>query len=153
MTLMSRAPYVLLYLPLLLGGCEPERGIRSNRDYSSPVDVNCVDRTLRDTFGKVERWDYTSDGGNFPKGTQVVQIAYYQRPDGDGWATLEIGPVDGETRISHAFSGIGAELPQDAFPPAIAAMNKASDAVRNACRLDLSGMEMHEIGQDVDALN
>ena len=150
---MGRASYTLLCLPLLLGGCEPERGIRSNRDIGSPVDVACVDRALRQTFGEVERWDYVSDGGTFPKGTSVAQIAYYKWDDGVGWTTLHIGKVGEGTRISHAFTGIGAELPQASFPPAIKAMARAGAALQTACGLNLSGMEWLEIGQDVEALN
>jgi hypothetical protein len=150
---MNRFPIALIGLSLLVAGCEPERGIRSNRDYASTVDLDCVDRELRKAFGQIERWDYVSDGGTFPKGTSVAQFAYYRTSDRAGWATLEIGAVENVTRISHAFTGIGSELPQSTFPPALNAMHQASVALGRACRLNLSGMEMHEIGQDVDALN
>lgn len=150
---MNRFPVALIGLSLLVGGCEPERGIRSNRDYPSTVDVNCVDRALRKKFGQIERWDYVSGGGTFPKGTPVAQFAYYSTPDKAGWATLELGAVENGTRISHAFTGMGSELPQSMFPPALSAMHQASDALGKACRLNLSGMEMREIGQDVDTLN
>lgn len=150
---MNRAHLVLICLSFVLVGCEPERGIRSNRDVASRVDVDCVDRTLRETFGKVERWDYVSDGGTFPDGTSVAQFAYYSTPDKDGWATLHIGQVGTGTRVSHEFTGMGAELPQASFPPALAAMRRASNALSMACRLDLSGMDVREIGQDVDALD
>ena len=150
---MVRTRYTLLCLPLLLGGCEPERGIRSNRDFASQIDVACVDRTLRQTFGEVERWDYVSDGGTFPDGTPVAQIAYYQWDNGVGWTTLQIGSVGDKTRVSHEFTGIGAELPQASFPPAMKAMAEASAALKTACGLDLSGMQWREIGQDVEALD
>jgi len=101
----------------------------------------------------VERWDYVSDGGTFPKGTNVAQIAYYKWDEGVGWTTLHIGSVAEGTRISHAFTGIGAELPQASFPPAMKAMAKASAALQTACGLSLSGMEWREIGQDVEALD
>ena len=150
---MNRIPIATIGLSLLLGGCEPERGIRSNRDYPSAVDVTCVDRALRSTFGEVERWDYVSDGGTFPKGTPVAQFAYYHSSDRAGWATLEIGAVEDGSRVSHAFTGVGSALPQSRFPPALDAMRQASDALGKACDLNLGGMEMREIGQDVDALN
>lgn len=150
---MNRAHLFLICLSFVLGACEPERGIRSNRDLASRVDVDCVDRTLREAFGKVERWDYVGDGGTFPNGTSVAQFAYYSTPDKDGWATLHIGQVETGTRISHAFTGMGTQLPQATFPPALAAMKRASDALGMACRLNLSGMKVREIGQDVDALD
>lgn len=150
---MGGARYILLCLPLLLGGCEPERGVRSNRDFASPIDVGRVDRVLRQTFGQVERWDYVSDGGTYPKQTPVSQFAYYRWDGGVGWATLHIGSVGRSTRISLEFTGIGAELPQASFPPAMKAMARASDSLRAACGLDLSGMIMREIGQNVEALN
>jgi hypothetical protein len=150
---MNRPSYALLCLPLLLGGCEPERGIRSNRDFASEIDVACVDRALRQTFGEVNRWDYVSDGATFPKGTPVAQFAYYKWDDGVGWAKLEIGPVDGKTRISQSFTGIGAELPQGSFPLAMKAMTEASAALKKECGVNLSGMEWREIGQDVAILD
>lgn len=145
---------MFLCLPLLLlAGCEPERGIRSGRDVPSPVDVACVDRALRQAFGKIERWDYVSDGGIFPKGTAVAQFAYYNWNDGVGWAKLHIGSLGQMTRISHDFTGIGAELPQPSFPPAINAMAKATAVVQTACGLNIATDEWREIGQDVEALN
>lgn len=153
MSTMARASYTLICLPVLLCGCEPERGIRSNRDFPSQVDVACVDRALRQTFSDVERWDYVSDGGTFPNGTSVVQIAYYKWNGGVGWTTLHLGSVGSKTRVSHEFTGIGAELPQASFPPALKAMAKASAALKSACSLNLSGMEWLEIGQDVEALD
>jgi hypothetical protein len=144
---------MLLCLPLLLGGCEPERGIKSKRDLDAPVDVACADQALRQSFGAVVRWDYVSDGGTFPKGTPVAQIAYYKWDGGVGWATLHIGSVGEGTRVSHEFTGIGAELPQASFPPAMKAMARASAVVQRACGLNLSAMEWREIGQDVEALD
>ena len=150
---MSRARYILLCLALLLGGCEPERGVRSTRDFASTIDVGCVDRALRQTFGQVERWDYVSGGGTFPKQTPVAQFAYHKWDGGVGWTTLHLGSVEGGTRVSHEFTGIGAELPQASFPPAMKAMARASESLRATCGLDLSGMKLREIGQNVEALN
>lgn len=150
---MIRAPLTLLCLLLLLGGCEPERGMKANRDIISRVDVGCVDRALRQSFGEVERWDYVSDGGTFPKGTAVAQLAYYNSEDGQGWATLHIASVKNKTRISHEFTGIGTELPQSSFPPAMKAMSHANAVLEKACGLHLSGMEWQEIGQDIEALH
>lgn len=150
---MSRAPYILFCLPLLLGGCEPERGIKSKRDLNVPVDVTCVDQALRRSFGSVERWDYVSDGGTFPKGTPVAQLAYYKWDDGVGWATLHIASVGGGARVSHEFTGVGSELPQASFPPAMQAMATASAVIQRACGLNLSAMKWREVGQDVEVVN
>lgn len=122
----------------------------SSRDFTSPVDVACVDKALRQTFGMVERWDYVSDGGTFPDGTP---FAYYKWNDGVAWTTLHIGAVGEATRISHQFTGIGAALPQTSFPPAMKAMAKASSTLQTACGMNLSGMEWREIGQRVEALD
>lgn len=149
---MRGSPYILLCLPLL-AGCEPERGIRASRDFASQIDVGCVDQTLRKTFGSVERWDYVSDGGAFPKGTAVAQIAYQKWDDGAGWITIHVGRVSGGSRVSHEFTGIGAKLPQASFPPALRAMEKASAALRSDCGIDLSALNWRKIGQDVEALD
>ncbi|MDZ4137994.1 MAG: hypothetical protein U1D66_03830 [Erythrobacter sp.] len=149
---MRRSLYIMICLPLL-AGCEPERGIRASRDFASKIDVTCVDQTLRKTFGSVERWDYVSDGGTFPKGTAVAQLAYEKWDEGEGWMTIHIGQVGERYRISHEFTGFGAELPQASFPAALLAMDKASAALQSGCRINLSALRWREIGQDVDALN
>ncbi|WP_324696652.1 hypothetical protein [Novosphingobium sp. RL4] len=144
----------LLFVSILaLGGCEPLRGVVSEKDVNSRVDLGCVDLSLRYTFGVIERWDYTSDGGIFPKGTEVAQFAYYKSNDGAGWARLDLGEVEKHLRVEHSFTGIGAALPQDYFPPALSAMQKASDAVRTDCHLDLGNMKLKAVGQDIDVLD
>jgi hypothetical protein len=150
---MRRNGLILVLAEIALGGCEPLRGVVSESDLHTPVDIGCVDRTLRKAFGKIERWDYVDDGGTFPKDTDVAQFAYYKTENGAGWATLDIGRVNDKTRITHSFTGIGAELPQQYFPPAIRAMEKAGRILRADCNLDLSGMELKAVGQSVDALN
>ena len=152
MVVMSRARYLLVCLPLLLGGCEPERGIRASQDFTSQIDVTCVDRALRSAFEDVGRWDFVSGGGTFPKGSRVAQFSYFRLARG-GEAVLEIGPLGDSTRVSHAFHSAGAELPQAAFPPAMEAMAEASTVLKAKCGLNLLGMKMRAIGQDVEALN
>jgi hypothetical protein len=152
MSAMRTSPYMLLCLPLL-AGCEPERGIRASRDLALKVDVACVHQTLRSTFGSVERWDYVSDGGTFPAGTAVAQMAYQKWDGGVGWVTIHVGAVGDEVRVSHEFTGIGAKLPQASFPPALRAMEKANSALQSACGLNLSALEWQEVGQDVEALD
>ena len=107
----------------------------------------CVRRSA-----KIERWDYVDDGSTFPKGTDVAQFAYYKTGDSAGWVTLDIGRVNDMTRITHAFTGIGAELPQQSLPPAMRAMQNAARALKASCGLDLSGMKLDAVGQRVEAL-
>jgi len=145
---MRRIPISLLCFALCLGGCDTAYGIRANADYSTKIDVKCVEGALRKAFGQVHRWDYVHGGGagTFPKGTPVAEFHYYNTPDKEqSAATLAIGHVQSGTHVSHAFLG-GAKLPQAVFPPALAAMRRAGDAVRIGCGLDLSNMTMREIG-------
>lgn len=150
---MRRNELILVLATLTLCGCEPLRGVVSERDFQTPVDIGCVDTALRQAFGKIERWDYVDDGSTFPKGTNVAQFAYYKTEDSAGWATLDIGRVNDKTRVTHSFTGIGAELPQETFPPAMRAMRKADQVLKAVCNVDLSGMELKPVGQSVDALN
>jgi len=145
-------PIALVGIAILLSGCEPERGIRADRDFTDAVSVDCIDRALVETFGEIERWDYVSDGQFFPEGTSVAQFAYFNLPDRDGWATIKVGSTEHGTRIVHDFTGIGAELPQAAFPPALEAMERASAALERSCEIRLDGMEMREVGQNVEAI-
>ncbi|MFW2830692.1 hypothetical protein [Sphingomonas sp. ID0503] len=149
---MTRTALALALLAFALCGCEPLRGVVSQKDVGTAVDTKCIDKTLRQAFGKVERWDYVADGNTFPNGTSVAQFAYYNW-NSAGWVTLDVGRVNGKTRVSHSFTGIGPELPQQSFPPAIRAMQKAGEVLRMACNLDLSSMKLRAVGQSVEALN
>ncbi len=137
---------------VLLSGCEPERGIRADRDFANPVSIDCINRALIETFGEIQRWDYVSEGQLFPEGTSVAQFAYFSLPRQEGWATIKVGATERGTRIVHDFTGIGSELPQAAFPPALEAMELASQALEGACEVSLDGMELREIGQNVEAI-
>ena len=150
---MLRSALILGFAALFLTGCEPLRGIVSEKDIQTPLDISCVGEALSRTFGEIERWDYDSDGSNFPQYTRVAQFGYYHSEDFAGWAKLEIGKVGREFRIVHSFTGIGSELPQNSFPPAMAAMQKARQVLRSECGVDLSDMELRAVGQTVDALN
>ncbi len=108
---------------------------------------------MRRAFGKIERWDYVSDGNDFPNGTAVAQYAYHQSGDGRAWVTLRIGAVKSQTRIVHEFTGAGSELPQSLFPPAFRAMERASVVLWSSCRIDLSASRWKAVGQDVQILN
>ena len=151
-TMHRRHTVTLVFVATLLCGCEPLRGVVSEKDIPANVDLACVDATLRRTFGTIERWDYVDDGFTYPKGAKVAQFAYYNTKDGAGWATLHIGRVDGQTRIAHQFTGSGAELPQRSFPPALWAMEIARQALQASCNIDLSGMNLVAVGQNVEAL-
>ena len=152
MPLVTRNRLGSVLAALTLCGCEPLRGIVSEKDVGTAVDTDCVDKTLRQSFGSIERWDYVADGDTFPEGTRVAQFAYYNG-ESAGWATLHIGRVKDKTRITHSFTGIGAELPQQVFPPALLAMQKAGRVLRMTCNLDLSGMKLKAVGQSVEALD
>ena len=149
---MRRIPISLVCFALCLGGCDTAYGIRAEADYSKKIDVKCVDGALRKAFGQVHRWDYVHGGGagTFPAGTPVAEFEYYRTPGherqaGRGAATLAIGHVRSGRHVSHAFLGYD-KLPQAVFPPALAAMRRAGDAVRIGCGLNLSNMTMREIG-------
>jgi hypothetical protein len=152
---MKRSAIPLPLTALTLAGCEPVRGVISKKDVVGSVDIKCIDSALRKAFAQVSREDYTDDddGGSYPSETQVAQFVYYSSPDNAGRATLEVGPVPSGTRLVHSFTGLGSELPQGHFPPALAAMRKASETLRAACNLDLTAMPLRSVGQHVDALD
>lgn len=149
---MKRNRYILIVAAIALCGCEPTRGIVSEKDVSPFVNLECIDTTLRTAFEKMERWDYVDDGGTYPKGTLVRQFAYYRSEDGRAAATLHVGLVGNEMRIRHSFTGGGSELPQEDFPPAMRAMRKVEQLLEATCGLDLSGMKLKAVGQSVEAL-
>jgi len=138
----------------LLSACEPERGVRATRDFDRKVDVACVERALNDSFPHVSRYDYVDDGyGTFTKGTQVAQFTYYRSDDRRGVSWVEVGDTKQGARLSHSFTGLGMELPQEDFPEALSKMRQANAALAAQCQLELGTAKLKEIGQDVDALN
>lgn len=150
---MSSKFFLLIALAVPLGSCEPLRGVVSEKESTSSIDVACVDAALRKTFGNIERWDYVSDGGGYPNGAEVAQLAYFQSDDGLGWATLRIGGGEGNViRVEHSFTGMGAKLPEHDFPLAFRAMEKATATIRVSCNLNLSDMPLKSVGQHIDGL-
>lgn len=148
---MKSVRLLAVFAAIQLPGCEPLRGVVSEKDTGATIDISCADEALRSAFGKIQRWDYVDDGsGSFPNGTEVAQFAYYQPKDGAGWATLHVGRVGDKTRMTHSFTGVGAELRQDTFPPAKMAMEKATRVLKAECGADLSGMKLKAVGQKVD---
>lgn len=150
---MSRNALLARVLVVSLAGCEPLRGVVSEKETPTPVSVDCVDAALRKAFGKVERWDYVSDGSNsFTTGTKVAQFAYYQSDDARTWTTLELANGGKVTRLAHSFTGAGCKIPEDDFPPAFRMMRKATLALQSACGLNLADMRLEAVGQHVEAL-
>lgn len=137
----------LLAIVSLTCGCEPIRGVVAEKDQADPVDLVCVQRALREEFGSVERSDFVSDG------TPIAQFGYFQSSNGKGRATLEVGKKGHGTSLRHAFTGAGSELPQEDFPPAFQAMDRAALALKAACGLDLGRVERRAVGQYVDGLD
>jgi hypothetical protein len=143
----------LLAIVSLACGCEPLRGVVAEKDQGNPVDLACVTQALQKEFGAVERRNYTSGGGSFPNETPVVQFSYFQSSDSRGQATLEVGKNGHGTRLKHSFTGAGSKLPQEDFPPAFKAMDRAASVLKAACGLDLGHMRPRSVGQQVDGLD
>lgn len=139
--------------PLILCGCEPLRGMQGVRDYPHPIDARCIETALNGAFRGVRRNRYVSDGGEFPSGASVIQFTYAQTSDASGQAMIEVSNFSTGSRIVHGFTGIGAQLPQSAFPPALRAMVKANQAISQRCQLNLRGIGLKAIGQRVNALD
>lgn len=129
----------------------PERGIEGTQLFSTPVDVECIDRTLRQHFGDIYR--FVGSAGSLPEGVEEDTFNYYNSPSSDAWVLLGVAELPEGTRVTQMFIGHGHKLPQSEFPPAIAAMRSATEAMRVACRVDLTHMRMKEIGQRVDAIH
>jgi hypothetical protein len=136
---------------ILLTGCEPERGIRATWDLAGRIDVDCVEQSLQRRFDAVHRNDYESEGYVFPRGTDVAQFTYYGPGSGVAW--IEVGAIPNGTRIAHSFTTVGWDIPQQAFPPALARMREATAGLLADCRIDLRQARFTEIGQNVDALH
>ncbi len=143
---MRRIPISLVCLALCLGGCDTAYGIRADANYSTKIDLKCVDGALREAFGQVHRWDYVQAGGagTFPDGTPVTEFSYFSTPRNHAAATLAIGNVQRGTQVSHSL--LGDKLPPAEFARALAAMKRAGNALRADCGLDLSNMKMREVG-------
>src|SRR3990170_277105 len=98
---MRRIPISLVCFALCLGGCDTAYGIRAEADYSTKIDVKCVDGALRKAFDQVHRLDFV-----LPDGTPVAAFDYYRTPGNkQGAATLRIEHVQSGTHVTHAFLG------------------------------------------------
>ena len=122
------------------------------RDYPNQIDAGCVEAALNSAFRGVRHNQYVAGGGEFPNGASVTQLTYAQTGDARGQAMFEVSNFSTGSRIVHSFTGMGGQLPQSAFPPALRAMVKANDTISQRCHLDLRGIGLKAIGQHVNAL-
>jgi hypothetical protein len=129
----------------------PERGIMAEADLPISVDTDCVERALRKQFPNLNT--YAGWAGDVPDGKFQSILDYYSSADGKGRATLTFIDLGSSTKVEHLFLGHGYKLPQQDFPPAMQAMERASDSLRSDCNVDLSVLKFREIGQRVDALH
>jgi hypothetical protein len=136
----------IMYRNLMWEIAPPQRGFAGEQVFSTPVDVDCIKAALQREFGDVHNFVFHGE-------TVEDTFNYYDSPDGEAWILLGVADTPGGTRVSHSFIGHGDKMPQSEFPPAIAAMRRATAAIHKVCKLDLSRMKMKEVGQRVDALH
>ena len=136
----------ILYRNLMWELDPPERGLSGEQVFAATVDVDCIKAALQREFGDVHNFlfhgEELSDTFN-----------YYDSRDGEAWVLLGVTQTPKGTRVSHSFIGHGYKMPQSEFPPALAAMRRANVAIKAACNLDLSEIQLKEVGQRVDALH
>jgi hypothetical protein len=123
----------------------PERGFGGEQVFTIPVDAHCIKAALSQEFGDVHNMQFLGEE------TEDV-FNYYNSADGGAWILLGLTETPGGTRVSHSFIGHGRKMPKSEFPPALAAMRRATATIHARCKVDLSRMKMKEIGQRVDAL-
>ncbi len=117
------------------------------KDFERPVDVDCVERSLRNVAPEVRRGSYVSEGSGargYPKGSEVVQFNYVD-PTLIGHFSLVVATLrDGHTRYWHGWEKLGNGVADEDRARVILLLNRANQAVARDCTLSFEEAGPHE---------
>jgi hypothetical protein len=109
------------------------------KDFERPIDVDCVERSLRNVAPDVRRSRFVSEGNGargYPNGTEVIQFNYAD-PAQRGHVSLEIATLPaGNTRYWHGWAKLGNGVPDKDRARVIPLLNRANRAVARDCALN-----------------
>ena len=139
----SRHRYVvglaIASLGLAVAACDPIRGVQTNADLTKPVDLDCIDRTIRTVprVGLVSHWNKSDESFQIvPYRGKVITISDQWRYGPD--ATVQITHDGQNWTYFNGLLKMGEPLPAaklDAFVPM---MNQVNAALESGCGLPLA---------------
>jgi hypothetical protein len=128
-----------------VGGCDPIRGVQTNIDLKTPLDLGCVDQTIRKTSGVGEvshQVDQTEGTQILPYRGKVITVMEAWQYGGDKGGTVQISN-DGKKIVF--FNGrlkIGNPFPKADLDAYVPLMNRVNAALEREC-----GLPLHEAGK------
>ncbi len=140
---------VIIFVGLLLAGCDPFYGVESRAKLAGPVDVECVNAAL----GSVsEAWPVTHQRREdhstevLPKERNVATIAHDWVYGEGGSDILEIiqGPDGWNFRNSR--SRMGVAVPHDEMARFVPLMQKVNRAIETRCGLPVANLKATAVG-------
>ena len=115
------------------------------KDFTRPVEIDCIEEALRTVAKDVRRTSYVSDGGSFgrgfDRGVTVTQFNYSD-PTLLGGYSLDVAKIpNGPTHYWHGWSKIGTDISEEEKAQVVPLLNRANEAVAHHCGLSFAGSQ------------
>lgn len=113
------------------------------KDFSYPVESDCIEKALQTVAQDVHRSSYVSEGGSFARGFDrgvTVTQFNYSDPSLLGGYSLDVGTLrNGLTHYWHEWGKIGTHISEEEKARVLPLLNRANEAVARRCGLSFGG--------------
>ena len=121
---------------------DPAVHIAWEKDFTHPVDSDCIGETLRTIAEDVRRTTYVSSGSSprgFDGGIRVIQFNYPE-PTRLGYYSLDVAELpNGVTHYWHQWGKIGTDISETEKAQVVPLLNRANEAIARRCGLSFLG--------------
>ena len=122
-----------------VSSCNPIYAFAWTGDFDHPVDIFCIENSLKKLTKEVYKANYISTGDRgFPKGIEVTQFTYID-PGKQGAFAYDIAQIDLiHTHVYHVFEKTGNRPTDEYVRKSVNLLNYNNDKVASACNLRFS---------------
>lgn len=133
---MKKRIIPLLIILFTTPSCEPIYAFAWTRDFDHPVDILCVENSLKSLTADIYKGDYISTGDRgFPKGVKVTQFTYLD-PGHKGAFSYDVAKIDlTHTHVYHVFEKTGNRPTDDYVQKSVDLLNYNNNRIANSCNL------------------
>jgi hypothetical protein len=140
----------IIFLGLLLAGCDPLYGVESRATLNRPVDVKCVNGALASvpeagpvTYQRVEELSTEI----FPKQRKVLTVTHDWLYGEEGKDILEVIQGRDGWDFSNSRRRMGVAVPHDEMVRFVPLMEKVNRAIETRCRLPVANLKAVALGE------
>ncbi len=121
---------------------DPGVHVAWEKDFTHPVDSDCIEEALRTVAEDVRRTTYVSDRAlprGFDRNATVTQFNYSD-PTLLGGYSLDIAKLpNGLTHYWHQWGKLGTDISEEEMAQVVPLLNQANEAVARRCGLSFAG--------------